>query len=73
MVSVALAGAIARIATSPPCASTSCSAASSAYSSLPLTTVGEAARSSRKSGPEALGARGRVGNGLGQDEDLHGA
>ena len=51
IVSGAFAGAIDTSVTSPPCASTSLSAASSAYSSLPLTTAGAAARSSRPSGP----------------------
>ena len=59
IVSGAFAPAIDTSVTSPPWASTSFSAASSAYSSLALTTAGVAARSSRQSGPEALAARRR--------------
>ena len=64
MVSMPVAGAIVRIATSPPCASTSCSAASSPYSSLPLTTVGEAERSSLRSGPSRSAFAAGSGTGL---------
>ena len=57
-------GAIASRVTSPPCASISLSAASSAYSSLPLMTAGEAARIEPAVGPEALDARAGSGTGL---------
>src|SRR5262245_43059499 len=55
---------IASTVTSPPCCSTSFRAASSAYSSFALTTAGDAARSSRKSGPRRSEPAAGSGTGL---------
>src|SRR5690242_16089316 len=64
-VSGAFAGAIASSVTSPsPAASMSLSAASSANSSLPLTTDGDPARSSRPSGPRRSAPDAGSGTGL---------
>ena len=64
MVSGAVAGAIESSVTSPPWASVSLSAASSAYSSLPLTTAGTAPRSNRPSGPSRSPADAGSGTGF---------
>src|SRR5512139_3181688 len=64
IVSGALAGAIASSVTSPPWASVSLSAASSAYSSFPFTTVGDAARSSRRSAVRRSALAAGSGTGL---------
>ena len=73
-VSGAFGGAIARRVTSPPsAASTSLSAASSAYSSLPLTTAGWPVAVEPAVRPEPLADPARVRDGLRQDDDAHGA
>ena len=64
-------GAIVTSVTSPPCASTSLSAASSAYSSFALTTAGDGGPIEPPVRPEALTARGGIGNRLDEDDDVH--
>ena len=64
IVSAAPDGAIVRSVTSPPCSAVSLRAASRAYSSLPFTTAGEAARSRRPSGPRRSAAAAGSGTGL---------
>ena len=53
----------------PPCASTSLSAASSAYSSLPLTTAGDGGPVQAAVRAEPLAGRCRIRDGLGEDDD----
>ena len=64
IVSTAFGGAIDTSVTSPSCSVTSLSAASSVYSSLPLMTAGDAARSSRPSDPSRSAAAAGSGTGL---------
>ena len=71
IVSGAFAGAIETSVTSPPCASTSLSAASSAYSSLPLTTAGAGGPVEPAVRAEALAARRGIGDGLDENDDAH--
>src|SRR5579862_4449639 len=64
IVSTAPGGAMARSVTSAPCASAIWSAASSVYSSLPLMTAGDAARSRRLSDPSFSAAAAGSGTGF---------